>query len=485
MSVTTDELRSGFENPLAGSAPMMRWWWFGPAVDRVEIDRELTVMASAGIGGVEVAYVYPLSEHSDEFGSPEFLANLRYAAEAARALGLRFDLTLGSGWSFGGPHITAEHAARKLVWERREIGPGSATIPVVSRWPGDELIAVYLGAGSMQETPDELSPVPVVDGSIEIPTGRRPPPGAARVRPAHRPERQARGPRGRGPGAGPLQRRGRPIPSPPCRRSAARGRPRPADRLGVLRQPRGVRQSTGRRTCWPSSRPAAATIRGPTCTGWSSTVRMRRGCARTTTGPFRSCTRITSSRCSSNGPPSTGCRSGSRATARRREWSAAIARPTFSRARAGGGRTSPRPAGRPRPPTCTAATWCPRRLGPGCTHPPSGPPRSTCRARRTSTCCRGSTSSSAMAGRTRPQVRPKQRAGARLVLLRRGGAGRSESLVAGHGAADALSDPAVLADAPGRTGRRRGCLRTQRGRVRPDGDRDRRHAGRLAGWRDD
>jgi len=174
VSVTTDELRSGFERPPAGSAPMMRWWWFGPAVDRVEIDREFSVMAIAGIGGVEVAYVYPLSEHSDEFGSPEFLANLRYAAEAAKSLGLRFDLTLGSGWSFGGPHVTAEHAARKLVWERREIGPGSATIPVVSRWPGDELITAYLGAGSMQETPDELSPLPVVDGSIESPPGSAP-----------------------------------------------------------------------------------------------------------------------------------------------------------------------------------------------------------------------------------------------------------------------------------------------------------------------
>jgi len=67
----------------------MRWWWFGPSVDRAELDRELAVMADAGIGGVEVAYVYPLSPDSDEFGSPEFLANLRYAAEAAHALGLR------------------------------------------------------------------------------------------------------------------------------------------------------------------------------------------------------------------------------------------------------------------------------------------------------------------------------------------------------------------------------------------------------------
>ena len=168
---TIDDLRAGFLDPPTSSAPMMRWWWFGPSVDRAEIDRELAVMAGAGLGGVEISYVYPLGPDSEAFMSSEFLADLRYAADAALGLGLRFDLTLGSGWSFGGPHITAEHAARKLHWDRREISPGSARIPVVASWPGDELVAAYLGSGSLQEPPEELSRLPVVDGSIEIPDG--------------------------------------------------------------------------------------------------------------------------------------------------------------------------------------------------------------------------------------------------------------------------------------------------------------------------
>ena len=166
-----DQLRSGFASPPAGSAPMMRWWWFGPSVDRAEIDRELAVMAEAGLGGVEAAFVYPLSSEAELFLSPPFLADLRYAAEAARRHGLRFDLTLGSGWSFGGPHVTAEHAARKLVWDRREISPGPLSIPVVAPWPGDELVAAYLGSGSLQEPPEELSALPVVNGSVEVPDG--------------------------------------------------------------------------------------------------------------------------------------------------------------------------------------------------------------------------------------------------------------------------------------------------------------------------
>ncbi len=165
------DLRSGFSSPPAGSAPMMRWWWFGPSVDRAEVDRELAVMAEAGLGGVEAAFVYPLSENTERFLSAPFLADLRYAAEAARRHGLRFDLTLGSGWSFGGPHVTPEHAARKLAWDRREISPGAHRVPVVGSWPGDELVAAYLGPGSLQEPPEELTPLPVVDGAIEIPDG--------------------------------------------------------------------------------------------------------------------------------------------------------------------------------------------------------------------------------------------------------------------------------------------------------------------------
>ena len=102
------------------------------------------------------------------------LADLRFAAERAHELGLRFYLTLGSGWSFGGPHISPELAARQLQWERREIGPGSLEVPVVSPWPGDELIAAYIGAGSLQEQPAEYERLPVVGGRLMIGAGTGP-----------------------------------------------------------------------------------------------------------------------------------------------------------------------------------------------------------------------------------------------------------------------------------------------------------------------
>jgi len=152
----------------------MRWWWFGPSVTRPELERELNAMADAGLGGVEVAYVYPLARATTQLGSDAFLADLRFAAEWARDLGLRFDLTLGSGWSFGGPHISIEHAARQLHWERREIGPGPLAISAATTWPGDELITAYVGAGSLQERPASYQWLPVVDGQIMIEAGTGP-----------------------------------------------------------------------------------------------------------------------------------------------------------------------------------------------------------------------------------------------------------------------------------------------------------------------
>jgi hypothetical protein len=152
----------------------MRWWWFGPSVERRELDRELTAIAAAGFGGVEVSYVYPLGPVEHQLMSEGFRADLHFAAVRAAELGLRFDLTLGSGWSFGGPHISDDLAAQQLHWERREIGPSAMDVAVVSAWPGDSLVAAFIGAGSVQEPPEDCRELPVADGVIRIPTGQGP-----------------------------------------------------------------------------------------------------------------------------------------------------------------------------------------------------------------------------------------------------------------------------------------------------------------------
>ncbi len=112
-------LRRGFEHPPDDTRIMMRWWWFGPAVVKPELEREMRLMKAGGIGGFEVQPVYPLTlDGNFNYLSPEFLDALRFTGEKARELGLRMDLTLGSGWPYGGPHIPAIKAAGKLRVER-------------------------------------------------------------------------------------------------------------------------------------------------------------------------------------------------------------------------------------------------------------------------------------------------------------------------------------------------------------------------------
>jgi alpha-L-rhamnosidase len=173
MTLNASDLYAGFVEPPAGSAPMMRWWWFGPDVQDAEIDRELEAMKAAGIGGAEVAYVYPLSTVTDPLPSPGFVAHLRHAADTAQRLGLRLDVTLGSGWSFGGPWVTDEHAARGLYWETREVSVTPLEIRR-SGWPGDALVAAFVADGSTQEPRRNYVAVPIEDGVAHVPAGLGP-----------------------------------------------------------------------------------------------------------------------------------------------------------------------------------------------------------------------------------------------------------------------------------------------------------------------
>jgi hypothetical protein len=148
-------LTQSFAHPPGDSRIMVRWWWFGPAVTRSEIKQELEEMKAAGIGGVEIATLYPLALddaqtgfHNISFLSDEHIDALRYAAQEARKLGLRVDITLGSGWPFGGPHIPVTQAAGAMRVERIEVPPGAKAIAMPNITAGEHLEAVFLAPGS-------------------------------------------------------------------------------------------------------------------------------------------------------------------------------------------------------------------------------------------------------------------------------------------------------------------------------------------------
>jgi glycosyl hydrolase family 106( putative alpha-L-rhamnosidase) len=163
------ELRRAFQEPSADARPMMRWWWFGPAVTPASLARDLQAMRDAGIGGVEVQPVYPLVPDADGLAnhpylSPPFLDALRQSAAKARELGLRFDLTLGSGWPYGGPHIPITHAAGRLRVEKVPVKGDRVPLPRMTL--GESLMAVT--------QPDGVAPKAVIQDGAVLFSGNRP-----------------------------------------------------------------------------------------------------------------------------------------------------------------------------------------------------------------------------------------------------------------------------------------------------------------------
>jgi hypothetical protein len=148
-------LHENFAHPPDDCKIMMRWWWFGPSATRPELQRELEQMKAAGVGGVEIATLYPLTLddpgsgfHNYSFLSDEHIENLRFAAEQANRLGLRVDITLGSGWPLGGPHIPVTQAAGELRVESVVVPAEASTLAVPPLESGEKIIAVFVVPGS-------------------------------------------------------------------------------------------------------------------------------------------------------------------------------------------------------------------------------------------------------------------------------------------------------------------------------------------------
>jgi hypothetical protein len=145
------EERRLFANPPDDCRIMMRWWWFGPSVAKPELENEMKLMKEGGIGGFEVQPVYPVALDDTVTGiknvpylSDEFLEALRFASDKAYELGLRMDLTLGSGWPFGGAQVPVRDAAGKLRIVRIRVPEGARRLPVPAIDSGEKLLAAFL-----------------------------------------------------------------------------------------------------------------------------------------------------------------------------------------------------------------------------------------------------------------------------------------------------------------------------------------------------
>ena len=148
-------IRASFANPPGDARPMVRWWWFGPAVEKTELARELRTMKAGGFGGAEIQPVYALQLDDTANGfrnipflSKDFLGMVTFTAQTAHDLDLRLNFTLGSGWPYGGSYVPVNDASGRLRVVADAVPEGAASLPIPSIGNGEKLLAVFLASGT-------------------------------------------------------------------------------------------------------------------------------------------------------------------------------------------------------------------------------------------------------------------------------------------------------------------------------------------------
>ncbi len=152
----------------------------GSAVNRDDLGRLLEAYHDAGFGGVEITPIYGVKGYEDryiDYLSPEWMDMLRFTTGKAAGLGMQADMNLGTGWPFGGPQVSIENAASKLII-KSYIFPGSSPreMEIIPDNPceisGGCLMALtaYDGKGSRVSLPGRVDSAGILTG---IPPGTR------------------------------------------------------------------------------------------------------------------------------------------------------------------------------------------------------------------------------------------------------------------------------------------------------------------------
>jgi hypothetical protein len=111
----------------AQTRPWVWWWWHGSAVDETNLTRELQRFHDAGLGGVQFTPIFGVKggEAQDiPYLSPAWMEMMNHTVTEAHRLGLGADMTLGTGWCFGGPTVSDQDANASVVVKTFDLGVG-------------------------------------------------------------------------------------------------------------------------------------------------------------------------------------------------------------------------------------------------------------------------------------------------------------------------------------------------------------------------
>lgn len=140
--------------------PWAYWWWPGSAVDKTNISQLLSIYAEAGLGGLHIIPIYGVRgfEHKYlTYLSPAWLEMLDHTVRSARQTGLGVDMTLGTGWCFGGPRVSDSEANASLVLWSNTVSVNTAT-PSVPNPENLHALVAFDEQGRCTDLKDRLQP---------------------------------------------------------------------------------------------------------------------------------------------------------------------------------------------------------------------------------------------------------------------------------------------------------------------------------------
>ena len=121
--------------PLPEAKAGTRWWWLGSAVDKANLEWNLSEYARVGIGAVEITPLYGVQGNEKnelQFLSPQWMQALKDVQDISREKGIEVDMNCGTGWPFGGPLVPIEEAACKAVFIDTLIHAKSVDVNTIS-----------------------------------------------------------------------------------------------------------------------------------------------------------------------------------------------------------------------------------------------------------------------------------------------------------------------------------------------------------------
>ena len=110
--------------PTTEAKPGTRWWWLGSAVDKGNLEWNLSEYARHGIGAVEITPIYGVQGNEKSnipYLSDKWMEMLRYTQEQCSQNGIELDMATGTGWPFGGPWVPLEESACRAIFVEKTI----------------------------------------------------------------------------------------------------------------------------------------------------------------------------------------------------------------------------------------------------------------------------------------------------------------------------------------------------------------------------